>query len=450
MKRWTLRRRVLFWIALIHVSALLGAGALMLQGARGAVEEEIRAAQDGAAGLVSAALALAGPAGLEAEGLRALIERIDQPRHVRLSLLPPGAPLPAATPAAIPADVSSAPEEAAPEWFLAWVAPQIPTRMLRIEGENGPLGVIAIAAAPQDEAAEVWEDLSTLLPVWGLASAGLLLALWIAVGRALRPVGELSRALGAMETGGEASDLPRGDPDLGPISAGIDRLRAALAEAEQGRRERGRLLQGARDAERADLARDLHDELGPCLFALSVEADALEREAGGPRPARIAAIVEDIRSLHRQVLSSLHPETIGAMPLADVLEDLVGDLRRARPDLRVSLAVAADLPPTSPAADLTVYRVVQEAAVNAMRHGGADRIDIIVAPRSGAPTEGLKMDGLKITVADNGAGPGEGWREGRGLLGLRDRTALQGGAIELHRRAPAGAELRAWLTLEEA
>ena len=123
---------------------------------------------------------------------------------------------------------------------------------------------------------------------------------------------------------------PLPHPDLAALATHADRLAQALEQARTDRTRLQHQVIARADAERQASARDLHDEMGPCLFGLRVEADALREAAPDPATAasadQIAAIAEQIARVNRTLLDDLRPMAVGQLPLATVLADYVADL----------------------------------------------------------------------------------------------------------------------------
>lgn len=190
-------------------------------------------------------------------------------------------------------------------------------------------------------------------------------------------------------------------------------------------------------AERARIARDMHDVVGHAVALMVVQAEA------GPllvrtRPERAEAAFEAISAAGRDamaqlrgLLGTLHDETgetgetgAGAkrqpLPTLADLDALVHQVRRA--GLVVRLDRTGSAAPLSPGAETAAYRVVQEALTNTLKHARASRAEVRLA---WSPTT------LEITVADNGRGLAEGSPDGtgHGLTGLRERLAPVGGAL---------------------
>ncbi|MFI8828201.1 sensor histidine kinase [Streptomyces sp. NPDC053431] len=251
--------------------------------------------------------------------------------------------------------------------------------------------------------------------------------------------------------------LPRSTALLAlPLAAGILRFRAEAWDryvfpslwayvlvallgitVRSRREEREQEVRLAAAAERTRIAREMHDIIGHNLSVITGLADG-GRYAAAKNPERAAQALDAIGTTSRQTLAELRrllgvlregeesddPADRAPQPgLAD-LPALVEGVRKA------GLRVHADLPPAphplSPGAQLTVYRVAQEALTNTMKHAG-EGAEATVALTYAA-------DSLSLTVTDTGGNapdpaPGAA-RPGQGLAGMRERAALYDGTLE--------------------
>ena len=144
------------------------------------------------------------------------------------------------------------------------------------------------------------------------------------------------------------------------------------------------------------------------------------------REAREAAraTLEEVRAIAR----NLRPEALDDLGLAAALRQLCAEAERA--GAIVERRIAPDLR-LSPDAEVVIYRVVQEALTNALRHSGAERIELTLDETGAGRAE--------LRVADDGRGL-DGADEGGGLRGMRERALLAGGVLELG-DAPGGGAL---------
>ncbi|WP_285587373.1 histidine kinase [Herbidospora sp. NBRC 101105] len=214
--------------------------------------------------------------------------------------------------------------------------------------------------------------------------------------------------------------------------------------------ERELHLAQVRQAERDQIAREMHDVLAHRLSLLSLHAGALElRPDAAPEEVALAAGV--IRDGAHRALEELR-EVIGMLragldrsgegpeqpqpTLAD-LSDLVDQSRRA--GMRVLLDCQVGEPAAAPAAiGRGAYRIVQEGLTNARKHGRDGEVSVAVG---GAAGEGLTVE-VRNPAGAAGAGiPGGG----SGLIGLAERAGLAGGRLEYGPTATGEFRLRAWL-----
>jgi signal transduction histidine kinase len=229
------------------------------------------------------------------------------------------------------------------------------------------------------------------------------------------------------------------------------RERAERAEADQARR-----VAEARTAERARIAREMHDVLAHRLSLLATYAGALSYRPDAP-PEQLSAAAEVIRSGVHQALDELRevigvlrddslPDlTAGRAPLPGVagLPGLIAESRGA--GMLVAMNddgwPTAEVPET---AGRTVYRVVQEGLTNARKHAPGEPVNVAL---SGGPGRGLDVAVVNRLAPARPASPVPG--TGTGLIGLTERLELAGGTLEA--RADDGEfRLRAWLPWPEA
>jgi signal transduction histidine kinase len=190
--------------------------------------------------------------------------------------------------------------------------------------------------------------------------------------------------------------------------------------------DRLRSLMAAADAERGRWARELHDETLQGLGALRLLlASALRR--GDPAQTGLAVheavghLEQEIGNLHA-IISDLRPAALDELGL--------------RPALDALLERHADAGTLAPEIESTVYRVVQEALTNIVRHASAQTVTIAVTAESGA---------VSIEVRDDGVGFGPTARgSGFGLAGMRERVQLAGGTVRIE-SGDGGTRVRAQL-----
>ena len=225
----------------------------------------------------------------------------------------------------------------------------------------------------------------------------------------------------------------------------MNALRERAERLEREREERARL---AVAEERARIARELHDVVAHHVSVMVVQAGAARRVAAtDPSSARTAmaavesagrtALAEMRRML--EVLREDEPEFEPEPSLAEV-ESLVARVRVA--GLPVELRIDGERPEVPPGVDLAAYRIVQEALTNVVKHAGqaTARVRVAYAP-----------DLVEVEVTDDGRGAAAhiGVESGgRGLVGMRERAMLYGGAVEAGPRTSGGYRVHAAFPIE--
>jgi two-component system, NarL family, sensor histidine kinase UhpB len=200
----------------------------------------------------------------------------------------------------------------------------------------------------------------------------------------------------------------------------IDVFNATLARLEDERRSAIRRVLTAQESERRRIARELHDQIGQDVMAMLLDAERLQERAS---PAT-AEVLDDMIRLAREIMDELRrisyelrPAALDELGLASAIEELCCATAR-----RSGIAVSARVSPPQtldPDAELALYRVVQEAVTNAVRHSGATAVEVDLATAA---------DGLRLSVADNGRGIPPG-AAGGGVRGMRERAHMIGATL---------------------
>jgi two-component system sensor histidine kinase UhpB len=422
-------------LAIDLLAALLSCGVIVLN-ARSAVQVEMKAALANVELLVSDTIDLAQTASPDTL-LQTLRLRVQGLRHVRVAVLDAsGAPV--AAPSARPRRDSYE----APPWFVGLIAPEPRHHELPIVVQGRRLGTARITTQPRDEIDEVWGYAVFLSLASLLVSLGLLVALYVAFGRVLAPLNQLAEGLTQLERQDYTARLaPPASRELAVIAARFNSVAQALSETRAANRRLNRQLLSAQDDERRATALELHDEFGPCLFALEANAASVVRMARAEaepnraklaeRAAEITAIVGQVQTLNRDLLNRLRPHALGQVPLPDCLVLLLRDFTRRHSGTTFTGTFDGLGAGYGDVTDLTVFRCIQESMTNAVRHGGAAHVT--VEAREARDESGPH---LGVTVRDDGRGIAPDHRVGLGLSGMRERVEALGGTLALDNGSP--------------
>jgi signal transduction histidine kinase len=245
----------------------------------------------------------------------------------------------------------------------------------------------------------------------------------------------------------EDMDLLSGLANVAVIAIENARL---FEQVRAGRERLRRLTQqvvSAQEEERRRLSRELHDEAGQALTALKISLDLIQSdlpvEAGSLRQrlAEAGALTETTMEQIRLLAYGLRPPALDAVGLSYTLEGLCRDFAE-RTQLSIGYA-GAELPVLPEAANMCLYRVLQEALTNVAKHADANQVR--VALRCDTET-------VNLLVEDDGQGfeVQAGTSAGIGLLGMQERIELLGGQLEIESWPGQGTRLTAHIPLQRA
>jgi signal transduction histidine kinase len=223
------------------------------------------------------------------------------------------------------------------------------------------------------------------------------------------------------------------------LGAYLGELRARAARAE---REREAEARHAVAEEQARIARELHDVLAHNVSVMVVQA-AAGADVFDTSPERARQALGAIEATGRQALTELRhllnakpvdAEALAPQPGLARLEALAGQVRAA--GLAVELRVEGEPFPLPSGADVSAYRIVQEALTNTLKHAHATKASVLVRYGRDAVELEVRDDGRATARSGDGSG-------GRGVIGMRERAALYGGDLRAAREPGGGFAVRA-------
>jgi signal transduction histidine kinase len=286
----------------------------------------------------------------------------------------------------------------------------------------------------------VWNNLSQQLRadvlhagaqalLFAIVPVGMLFGL-LASRRLVRRVRRLERATLAVADGDYDVTLPAsGRDEIGRLEANFTAMTRQLGSALAA--ERQHATAGARAAERARIAREVHDAISQHLFALRMIAAGMRRADPGHQQAQaIERISEEALRDMQTLLIELRPASLHGAGLAPALEEICAAYRD-----RLGVTVDASLDDVTVPAPVehALLRITQEACANAVRHGNARRLAVSMSRQDGH---------VELAVRDTGTGfDPAAPHAGSGLAHIRDRVAELGGTVNVDSAPGRGAAL---------
>jgi two-component system sensor histidine kinase UhpB len=223
---------------------------------------------------------------------------------------------------------------------------------------------------------------------------------------------------------------PSGPPEIRRSCEEANELANTLDALSRDNRNLLRRMVSLQDDERRDIARDLHDELGPLLFGIRANAVAV-LEAIPPDDDKLAAptlgilqSVEALQQANRRILDHLRPFYFDELGLERSIQTLIKKAGSQAPEIEIETDIDPRLNTIDGPLSQTVYRVIQEGMTNVLRHAKASSVTVEAI---------IYGDELAIAISDDGVGFLANVPFGRGLTGMQERVRALSGTFKLSR-----------------
>ncbi len=441
----SLKFRIIVIITIILLTNFAAAGDFMIKNARQALVAEMDSSTKLAKGLLINALPTLRFSNDLGERLKLIVESVRETRHIRAWFEDMhGQPLIGNEEQS---DFIRKPDDV-PNWFIRVMEPEaVAFRRLITKGSKS-YGYLVVEADPSDEVGEVWRDMQVLFWLGSFFLVLILSLIYMALRQGLRPLGLLAEALGKLEKGDFTARVETSVVrELAPIQNRFNHMARVLEKTMVENHSLAGNMLAVQESERRDLSRELHDELGPCLFGIRVDLSEIERIAIEnklteieDRVTSVKSITTHIQSLVRKMLSRLRPLTLDDLGLTDALRDMIRNWRERQPEIDWEWDFVGDCSVLPDTVQVTVYRVIQECMTNSVRHANPKHVKVELR---------LDNESLKITVTDDGIGLKADVIQGFGLIGMRERVSALGGRIAFDTAEGRGLQVRVLIPLKE-
>lgn len=306
-------------------------------------------------------------------------------------------------------------------------------------------GVVVSNPRPGTYGSQLWIEGILLLLMAGLALISIALAVGEYTSRPLRDIVNDARKL-AVDPGhavrlqiqgtDEVRSLSRSLAHLSDLlrgqSQGLEHIQAERQRQTTQMRELLRRTLRLQEDERRRIAGEIHDAVSPLITGALYQARALQMSNGSTSHEQLAESLQSVDGLLERASEELHgvifdlrPPDLDDLGVVAALEVYISSIQRT--GLEARLEVVNDLPPQSPEVRLGIYRIVQEALHNVIRHASADEAVVRIEFDK-------DIDLLRVTIRDNGAGfdpETAGRPTSLGMLSMRERAAAIGANLSI-------------------
>ena len=229
------------------------------------------------------------------------------------------------------------------------------------------------------------------------------------------------------------------------------RLMGELTRHERALRKLSARVLEAQEEERGRISRELHDEMGQALTAISINLASIQNHLPSEALAVVGAQLAEARALADQILKQmrelaqeLHPTILDELGLVPAVRAYLNRWAQ-RMGVEVQFEVIGIRERMEPEVATTLYRIIQEALTNVARHAQASQVKVRMQRNASSLTVVIEDDGKGFAMAKFLGAPDHGI----GLLGIQERLSALGGSLDIYSRPGSGTRLSVKIPLQE-
>jgi len=336
-----------------------------------------------------------------------------------------------------------------PGWFINLFSDTTDVKPVRqpVLSDGSYIGELVITPNPYSEIMEVWDSAIGIFWVALIFYCSVILLVSLMIDKALSPLSQVTAGFSAVAQGNMGTRLPEFRlPELSAISNGFNHMIQSLAASKEQSESLTKQIIHLQDEERKKLARDLHDELGQTLTAISAEAltimdygkkEGLPVEEGA---SAIYSMTKQVMNLLSSLLQRLRPEGLDESNLSFVLTNLMASWQQRNRHVLLTYAIDESMGDLPDIINVTIYRVAQESLTNISRHAKAKKADVRIHRKNGK---------VIIHITDDGVGFNPSKKNRLGLTGMRERVETLGGVFDLSSMPDSGTQISVELTVQD-
>lgn len=412
----SLRVRLNLLITLLFVFSMLAGSSYVIRNAQMAVNKEMANAAHISMQLIEAAI-ISGDDSKESEQrLLVQLAGLEITKHLKIAirhdkngeLIQPEYNEPDLTPEA-------------PSWFIDLVHTGNAEFRRTISRPGVPYTEIIVWSDPADEITRAWIDARDVLffLLTNIVLANILI--YITLGVALAPIDTILKGLEGIERGEYNLRLPKFNlPELNKISEKFNHMAGALMTSGTENRYLRQRSIAIQEAERRNLVRELHDELGQTLSAIKAIGSSISDKSRNENKSifesanSILNYTDHMFNVTRNMMQRLRPAVLDELGIVVALQEMTDAWNEQHEDVFCYFETNLNAEHLDEEIAINIYRIVQESLTNVIRHAKASEVTIRLTQ---------KTDSLTLIIIDNGIGfDQEKKHKGLGLLGIKERA----------------------------
>lgn len=428
----SLRLRLVISIGLGLLVSVLFGGIFALWDAARQVETELTSAMAVGEHITQTAVGESNSDTDQYQRLERLIREFDGNRHLRAVLLDR-----AGRPVIASKLVST--DTGVPEWFARLLARSTKTVQVNLPSAFQDYQAIVLTTDSANELAEKWGDIGLALGVLMTFSIFVLALVYWTLAKGLRPLQALNVAFDRVGRGDYSPRVPEtGTTELALLAREFNRMASRLSAMQVQNARLNQQLTNVQEEDRAELARELHDEIGPFLFSVGLDISAIHRTVNKnadmavqlvPRLEAIRVSISHMQKHLKIILGRLRPTVLLDLGLEQAMDNLIDFWRQRHPGVVFDLKMTPES--FGERLDEGIYRIVREGLNNALRHGRPGEICInIQLHADDVVAVDVLDDGGGMTTTNSGA-------VGFGIVGMQERASMLGGTVSVRNRTDA-------------
>ena len=417
----------------------LGAFLVIMQ-ARQAIAEEISSSVNLAIQLIQWGVSESGVISMEQNKQLKKIVLLKETRHLNIQIKQPSGKT-----IRVVSDSIHRENTHAPAWFVWAVSGKPQEKTYKVTTNDEQSLQIIISANPMDEIDEAWQETRVFFAIILLLSVALFVAVNLVFKNVLKMVKTILHRLKDIANETYTSKLPHFSIDeFEQIAEAVNHLTESLDKTMQENKALTQHSLQIQEEERRILAQEIHDELGQSLTAIKVLAVSGKKQSKSAEIYNsIISICDHLFDVVRSMMKNLHPMELTELGLKASLVELIEHWHTRNPDLTITINCPEDISESEHKIAIQVFRVIQEAITNTVRHAKASNMLIDIKLKE----EGHRQT-MFLSIEDDGLGCDANMlNSGFGLLGMQSRVNSMDGELKIISDMGQGLKIRVTIPL---